>query len=728
MNTTDVTATWMKYLKNVDIPANSVGTPHNPMRFIRNEARLKQQALAQMWQQCRRSTGVCKGDAYVPQLESWYPGTVSMDRGTWSDEEFLTSKEEAKKRKQYLKWRQEQINLTPILVSSDVDTLFPMNISVDRLKRIASGRESNPRKAVAQNQTTDYFVEFDFFTKAGKDYPLRTTLSDWEKEEDKEAKAITPEMAQEVLKRWTAFEEEAAELHAHLYSVCLIDHRPWYTRYSNLFGYAMPFSIVLMSLLDLLLLSLLLHKEATTWGKKKREELRVDEEDDAMWSQEGSHQRSSLNSPSSLSDSPRLFTRPLILLLLILSLLSLCLFFVFALPSYIRSLRVLDLPKSSPSSSVIFHFTFQPFVKPCKDAANKIAATGTVLAVFMVAEAVAKWRARREREKKRRGTLRLNPAAEESEDTSGEEGNGEGEEGTATKEGLVMPRSIESVSDVIPLRASSSSSSSSPPSRIRSFCSILLSPVLHRILVLFFSTRLLPLAHVFYAWVKKKRYDLPLYSSFNASSRSFYHSLSSSLLSLFLFDFFLFFARLAFEWARRRLNRVAPSPLLSSPLPPSLSPSPLVGGIPADFVAGRPNKTLLIDPQSLGSNEKGEEEQGEEAEPQTSEESEAQRASGEKEKKKKKRLKKEKKTYSPVADFIYRTWLVAAWWAFGLHPSPILLFLSFDPSSNLFVSHFFLSHKQPGPRLKGTRRSSTNSTCALASSFSRPSLPLWWKG
>ena len=169
LNVTDVLPTWVKYLKNVDIPANAVGMSRTFMPYIRDQLKVKQQSLMELWHLCRNGTSFCKGKAYFTEY--------SDPSQYMKNDLFEFSHAHMKK----------GINE---MISFDVEKAFPENISLSHLEQLAGTKEG-------------YVIPADI--------------------------KITKEEAQKILSNYNAVDNAAEDAYQTLYDYVHVKHPVKYT-------------------------------------------------------------------------------------------------------------------------------------------------------------------------------------------------------------------------------------------------------------------------------------------------------------------------------------------------------------------------------------------------------------------------------------------------------------------------------------------------------------------
>lgn len=212
MNVTDIASTWAKYVKNIDIPANSVGEPQNPMKYIRNEVKIRQQGLAQLWHICRSSTKYCSGPAYNSSLsdpEMYFKGI-----------EELAEKEGGIKNNKRFKRAKSKIKLLHLhdIVSFSANEAFPENISVNELRKIVEENNNRDEKEINQEN----FGEMK----------------------------ITASEAGEILQRFEIFSTDAKKMHDYIYSLIIISSPEIDRKMSVVYVKMKNFSYIFCSVLD----------------------------------------------------------------------------------------------------------------------------------------------------------------------------------------------------------------------------------------------------------------------------------------------------------------------------------------------------------------------------------------------------------------------------------------------------------------------------------------------
>lgn len=507
MNTTDVAATWTNYLENVDIPANSVGRPHNAMRLMRNEAKVIQRGLAQMWWLCKKGTGKCKGDVYKEGLQ-WTPELVKEEeedegedcghKGVLGEGEEQRNKEGAHHHhnpasllSSLLKEHQRTQHLLstiPSLVSTNVSQLFPLNLSVTRLQRIASGRESEVRRKEQQPIPTHYYVEYDEDENGN---PLRRSKSPWEEEEDEVAAHTEKEEADKYWALWHKFEADSRMLYKALFNSSLIVSAQYYPSYSSFFKFASTLPTVAGVIVECLLLYLTLHSTIKKW---QEEEAKKKEEETA-----------SVLAPV-LSPSSHFVRRSFPPFLLISSLL----FYLLLVNSSIRVRTRASYSLTLPSLRSWDAVSFFHFVSPSLRSAILASCTAFCLAAALLAE----WVMRRKRER-RKGKRKVEEQMEPQ---------------ATQRDRLIISSPF---SQSLPLMFFSSSH-------------------FHLIFLLSFCSSLLLPFHFCAMQFGKKRRDTGFYRSFIANSDSFFHPVLVFLFLFIVLDSLLFFLRRSLSRSRER--------------------------------------------------------------------------------------------------------------------------------------------------------------------------------
>lgn len=225
MNVTDVASTWAKYLKNVDIPANSVGRPMNKMRYIRNEVKVKQQGLAQLWHLCRNTTKYCLGSVYNESLKD--PRKVFGDSGKeekekkWGKWNYSLSFNEKLTFKDYIRAlltfimskKSYNVNRVKELVSMSANEAFPENYSVDELRLIVKDAEKREKLKKKEKETKISSSRYS-------DFSISSYSSD--KSSFSSSLTISVSEARNILNKYEYFVNETEKAHAEIYSLVVL--------------------------------------------------------------------------------------------------------------------------------------------------------------------------------------------------------------------------------------------------------------------------------------------------------------------------------------------------------------------------------------------------------------------------------------------------------------------------------------------------------------------------